>query len=150
MPVIIGRFGAEDCSCAPMLTTQHITINGRIFAKRVLMSPHKPAPSRSRYCKLFHDLVAAFLSDITNPPKNHRGRRPRRLIAAKHAECARVMELGFNEIFRMLQIEKSGRLCTAPRASVYSYRIYRQNSMEIMCGFFALRCGALLFQCRAF
>ena len=55
-----------------------------------------------------------------------------------------------SEIFRMLQIEKAGRLCTAPRASVYSYQIYRQNSLEKMCGSFALIRGALLFQCGAF
>jgi len=52
------------------------------------------------------------------------------LIAAKRAEYAPAMELGFNEMFRMLQIEKAMRLCTAPRASVHSYQIYRQNSRK--------------------
>jgi hypothetical protein len=43
------------------------------------------------------------------------------LIAAKRAGRAPAMELGFNEIVRKLQIEKAERLCTARRASVYSY-----------------------------
>jgi hypothetical protein len=49
------------------------------------------------------------------------------LPAAKRAGRALAMELAFNEIVRKLQIEKAGRLCTAPQASVYSYSINRQN-----------------------
>ena len=50
----------------------------------------------------------------------------------------------------MLLIEKAGRLCTAPLPSVYSYQIYRQNSLEKMRVCFALIYEALPFQCRAF
>src|SRR5262249_24019577 len=49
----------------------------------------------------------------------------RRLIAAEHAVCAPATEPDFNEMVRMLQIEKAWRLCTAPRASVHSYSINR-------------------------
>jgi hypothetical protein len=60
------------------------------------------------------------------------------------------MELGFNEIVRKLQIEKlSDYALRGGRAST-AIPINRQNRRKKMYGPFALICGALPFQCRAF
>jgi hypothetical protein len=71
--------------------------------------PVRPLPQERRpHAKLPDIVTTAFLSNIMSPPKNRRGRRPRRLIAAKRAGRAPALELGFNEIVRKLQLEKAG------------------------------------------
>jgi hypothetical protein len=63
---------------------------------------------------------------------------------------ALAMEISFNEIVRKPQIEKVGRLCTAPLAPVHSYPINQSIRTEKNVRSIALIRGVMLFQSCAF